>query len=318
MKKALFASLFIIAAIMVGCQLTPPAMPDGWAEMTETELQQAVADQMLGNMTTAAQPVDLQSVVDQQMTSITASNLPVIGVTIGLDSVDPAAYSGWSGPLADCELDSRRMASAWSALGVPVHQLLTERATIANVQRTVAYAAGQLAEGGLLLIHTSGHGGQWRDTSGDEADGLDEYLCLYDGGLSDDVINAMLEAMTKPIRILWICDTCNSGTMYRKPVEFRQDAIPVEFPGQLIIIAGCNEGDTSQSTGHGGVCTLAVLEVGLSGISPLALFDEAAEIAAESDQIMICNEYGAVTDSFRYEPFIPANVSQASRLLPFK
>jgi hypothetical protein len=298
--------LVLFIATHCGCQLTPTAMPDGWADLSETELQQAVADQMLGNMAAAAQPIDLQTIVDQQMTSITSSNLPIVGVTIGLDSVDPAAYSGWSGPLADCELDSRNMASAWSALGVPVHQLLTARATIANVQRTVAYAAGQLAEGGLLLIHTSGHGGQWRDTSGDEADGLDEYLCLYDGGLSDDVINAMLEAMTKPIRILWICDTCNSGTMYRttEPVEFDTAAVPVDFPGQLIIIAGCDEGDTSQSTGKGGVCTLSVLSVGMANISPLELFDMAADLAATRDQIMICNEYGNVTDAFRYEAFI--------------
>lgn len=48
-------------------------------------------------------------------------------------------------------------------------------------------------DGEVLLIHNSSHGTQTYDKEGDEADGYDEAIYLYDEMITDDEINALLQ-----------------------------------------------------------------------------------------------------------------------------
>jgi hypothetical protein len=41
------------------------------------------------------------------------------------------------------------------------------------------------------VFFVSGHGGQVKDTDGDEEDGLDETLCLWDGQCADDFLRSV-------------------------------------------------------------------------------------------------------------------------------
>jgi hypothetical protein len=50
-----------------------------------------------------------------------------------------------------------------------------------------------VGEGETLIIHNSSHGTQTYDPHGDETDGYDEALYLYDGMVTDDEINAILQ-----------------------------------------------------------------------------------------------------------------------------
>ena len=50
-----------------------------------------------------------------------------------------------------------------------------------------------VGDGEVLIIANSSHGTQEYDIHGDEDDGYDELICLYDGNISDDEINELLQ-----------------------------------------------------------------------------------------------------------------------------
>ncbi len=106
-----------------------------------------------------------------------------LAVTIGLNSVDPMHYQGWSGDLIACEADVNDMAQIARSERFKVTTLLTKQATRAHVSKAIAEAAGSLKAGDLFLLSYSGHGGQLPDLNADEDDGEDETWCLYDGEL---------------------------------------------------------------------------------------------------------------------------------------
>jgi hypothetical protein len=225
-------------------------------------------------------------------------------VTIGLDRVNPAAHGGWSGDLSDCEFDAKFAAQVWKSFGVPTTTLLTARATREGVKAALRDSVAGLKDGDWLIVWLSGHGGQEKDQSGDESDRLDEYVCLYDGPLSDDVINDWLSKTPEGVRILWICDTCHSGTMHRRPPVFGPRAVR-EFKGQLILISGCAESGTSLSTGQGGVLSTALHDTGPEGQTPSAWARDARARIPPTTQVPQYVEYGQVSDDFRFGEIVP-------------
>jgi len=133
-------------------------------------------------------------------------------ILIGLNSVNPAHYDGWSGPLTACEADAESMREIAKAQGITVTTFLTKRATRANVQKALAAAANALGDGDFLLLTYSGHGGQVPDINSDEDDALDETWCLYDGQLIDDEISSALAKFKQGVRVFVLSDSCHSGT----------------------------------------------------------------------------------------------------------
>ena len=136
---------------------------------------------------------------------------------IGLNGVSAAAYSGWDGPLAACEFDANDMAAIAKSKGMRSTVLLTKKATRAHALAAMRSAARALKAGDLFFMTYSGHGGQVRDTNGDEADGQDETWCLYDGQLIDDELYFELSRFAAGVRILVLSDSCHSGTVTRAP-----------------------------------------------------------------------------------------------------
>ena len=132
---------------------------------------------------------------------------------IGLNSVDPNHYSGWSGPLTACEADAHDMLSIAEKSGFINHILLTGTATRQNVINEIEKSANTLEAGDIFMLSYSGHGGQLPDWNGDETDQQDETWCLYDGQLVDDEIYSLLGKFQEGVRILVFSDSCNSGTI---------------------------------------------------------------------------------------------------------
>src|SRR5262245_3686593 len=97
---------------------------------------------------------------------------------VGLNSVDPHAYAGWTGELCAGEADALALAKVASRQGFATSTLLTRRATRQLVLQQVRRAADRLEDGGFFWISYSGHGGQVPDRNGDELDKLDETWCL--------------------------------------------------------------------------------------------------------------------------------------------
>ncbi|MFB1483794.1 caspase family protein [Corallococcus sp. RDP092CA] len=137
-------------------------------------------------------------------------------INIGLNAVDPKHYAGWDGQLQACEADAQDMVSIAKAREFSrVRPFLTKEATREKVLAELGEAATVLQAGDLLLFTYSGHGGQLPDMNGDEADGLDETWCLYDGELVDDEIYQAMTKLKAGVRVFMLSDSCHSGTVSR-------------------------------------------------------------------------------------------------------
>jgi metacaspase-1 len=156
-------------------------------------------------------------------------------LTVGLNSVDPSGYNGWSGPLRACENDARDVAAIATTAGFTGESLMTRQATSTAVLAGLHKAANVLNPGDIFLLFYSGHGSQIGDVTGEEADQLDETWCLYDRMLIDDELFAMWSKFQPGVRILVMSDSCHSGTV-TKVNDYR-------FMAERVALAGANGGD---------------------------------------------------------------------------
>jgi metacaspase-1 len=149
-----------------------------------------------------------------------------LALTIGLNSVDPKHYAGWTGDLNACEADAEDMTSIARSQKVNVTTLLTPKATRTEVMQEITKAAAMLKKGDLFMMSYSGHGGQLPDLNSDEPDAQDETWCLFDGEFVDDELYSLLGKFASGVRILVFSDSCHSGSVvklayYRGTVEAR-------------------------------------------------------------------------------------------------
>jgi hypothetical protein len=105
--------------------------------------------------------------------------------------------------------------------------LLTAQATCDKVLDKLDDLANLLKSGDLLVVSYSGHGGQIPDLNGDEADGLDETWCLYDGQLLDDELYGAWMKFQPGVRILTFSDSCHSGTVLKMMKRDMESPDPV-------------------------------------------------------------------------------------------
>ena len=145
-----------------------------------------------------------------------------ISLHIGLNSVDPQRYEGWSGPLNACEADANDMADLGSSRELLVHQAAHQRSdTGGAVLNGIGDAAKNLKSGDIFFLTYSGHGGQAPDLNNEEPDGMDETWCLYDGQLIDDELYSSWGAFASGVRIFLLSDSCHSGTV-SKAIHYRE------------------------------------------------------------------------------------------------
>jgi metacaspase-1 len=139
-----------------------------------------------------------------------------LSIHIGLNTVDPDHYGGWSGTLRACEFDANDMASIADHNGFETRTLLTRQGTAEAVKDAIARAADELGEGDILFLTSSGHGGQVPDRNGaDEPDSQDETWVLYDRQLVDDELFTLLGRFQEGVRIFVLSDSCHSGSVTR-------------------------------------------------------------------------------------------------------
>jgi hypothetical protein len=136
-------------------------------------------------------------------------------LTVGLNSVDPHHYQGWSGDLNACEADAKDLAALLTARNFQVNTLLTKAATREAVLNGIKKMAGVAKAGDLVVFTNSSHGGQLPDLNDDEDEGYDETICMYDGEIVDDELYAALAKFASGVRILMLSDSCHSGTVTR-------------------------------------------------------------------------------------------------------
>jgi metacaspase-1 len=128
-------------------------------------------------------------------------------------------YKGSPAPLSGCLEDIRRISELLSKSGYEITTLLEEQATGINILKAMINFAKKARTGDTLFFHYSGHGGQMRDTNGDEITGIDSTLVPFDymtfGQISDDYIYRYLAALVpKGVRLFGIMDACHSGSSF--------------------------------------------------------------------------------------------------------
>ncbi|KAM6497673.1 Caspase domain containing protein [Amanita muscaria] len=121
-----------------------------------------------------------------------------------------------------------------------------------------------------LFIHYSGHGGQKKDTTGQEADGLDEVIFPLDFKQKGDIVdNDLNQILVQPLppgcRLTGIFDCCHSGTVLDLPYlhsahgRIKKTHISNRArnrqppPADVICFSACKDDETSAETFEGGI-----------------------------------------------------------------
>eukprot|EP00923_Selenidium_pygospionis_P017312 GHVN01030404.1.p1 GENE.GHVN01030404.1~~GHVN01030404.1.p1 ORF type:complete len:415 (+),score=31.90 GHVN01030404.1:1039-2283(+) len=150
--------------------------------------------------------------------------------------------------------------------------------TKANITKAMQWLLAGSRAGDSFIFHYSGHGGQVRDTTGFEEDGMDETILPVDfqqaGQLTDDELHHYLvQKLPTGARLTAIMDCCNSGTgmdlpyVLTKSGAWEKDGSPFYTTNDAVLIAGCNDGATSadvrggKGTHAGGALTTAFVKV---------------------------------------------------------
>jgi hypothetical protein len=190
-----------------------------------------------------------------------------------------------------CDVDAATVAG-WMP-DRPVTLLLDSAATIAGLKAAIRAANEDMAPGDLLTVSISSHGTQCPDRNGDEEDGYDEGVVLFDGTWWDDDIWDFLSTL-RPCRLELFTDTCHAEGNWRKlgrAVTFgfgfqpryvqlelnlgdqRRDA----WAGQIVQFAGCREDSYSYGAADvGGTWTQTLHRKLTPGIRRDAWFATAA------------------------------------------
>lgn len=217
-----------------------------------------------------------------------------VAVIVGLTRVDPKRYGGWNGDCPGCDIDARRLRDFYEAHGVTVAAfLLNEAATRDNVESAIIAAGHDLnPETDLLIVENSSHGGQMLDGNGDESDGMDETICLYDGQWIDDRVALTLAKLPSNMRVLFGSDSCHSGTNFRAspayprfPKRIRRASGVVAAAVRLVHFAGCSDAKFSYGDSTGGAWTRARVEAFHEGMTYREWFDAAAARMDKSQQL---------------------------------
>lgn len=252
--------------------------------------------------TPPAVPVDTN-----QVTTASATR----AVCIGLTAVNPDGYDGWDGDCPGCDVDAKGLNQYFLSGGIPTVLILNESCTVEGVKSTITRQAAVLVPGDALYICTSGHGGQVEDISGDESDGMDETVCLWDRQWVDDEILEFLGTLPAGLTVYIITDNCHAEGNFRAMVRTVQRAVSAGRWGRLpvfeldsrpvedlavIQLAGCREASYSYGSAIGGTWTQTLLEEQRATWSD---WFEAAKAKMPAKQTPTWVEFGPVTPADR-------------------
>jgi hypothetical protein len=128
-------------------------------------------------------------------------------------------YPGTGSDLAGCVNDAEDWAAELTRRGFDTAILLDSKATKAATVAAMTEVVAATGRDEIGVITYSGHGTWVPDDNGDEPDGRDEALCPYDlrtnGPLLDDDLFEVFAEQQPGARIVFISDSCHSGSVAR-------------------------------------------------------------------------------------------------------
>ena len=139
-------------------------------------------------------------------------------------------YPGVLNDLKGCVNDANDWAELLTEFGFEVEKLLDNQGTRENIKAALRDLVATLKSGDYGVFTYSGHGTYNRDTSGDEPDSYDEALYVYDGILLDDELREILDDLKSQASLVFVADSCYSGTVTRVVEDETQYAKPRFMP----------------------------------------------------------------------------------------
>jgi len=197
-------------------------------------------------------------------------------LTIGINYLSlPDGQGRLSGCINDSETIISVLKEVFKFDDTQICRLRDDRAnmmpTKANIMASIQWLTQGAASGDELFLHYSGHGGQVKDTSGDEASGMDDTLIPCDfqsaGQITDDELySTIVEHLPKGCRLWVVFDCCHSGTALDLPYKAsmspdgrrkrcgrvrapsrRPNGRPISqaSEAEVIMLSGCKDDQTS-------------------------------------------------------------------------
>ena len=161
------------------------------------------------------------------------------GLTIGLNAVNPSHYSSWPGLLKSAEADADSMQSLLVTSGFEMlPPLRAKQATRSAVSTSISRLASKARATDLVCVYYAGHGGTVYDVSRDEERGRDQTWCLYDAQLIDDELHALCAEFPAESRVVFISDSCKSGSILMQAAMEGALAQLESTPENLIVSTG--------------------------------------------------------------------------------
>lgn len=153
--------------------------------------------------------------------------------------------------------------------------------TKANILSALSWLVADIQPGQNVLFQFSGHGGQVRDTNGDEVEGYDECIYPVNGTqmevITDDELKAVLAAkIPAGSKCFVILDCCHSGSavdlryLWQAPavgsLTYTEDAKQAKTTGDVLFLSGCRDTEYAMDTVAKdsrpcGAMTMALLDV---------------------------------------------------------
>jgi len=149
--------------------------------------------------------------------------------------------------------------------------------TKANILGAMKWLVKDAKAHDSLFFHYSGHGGQIRDTDGDEVDGYDEVIFPLDyeqknvGIISDDILNDFLvRTIPDGCRLTALFDSCHSGSvldlvyLYHSNGRLKKSEVTDRYrttkssAGDVISFSGCDDNQTSADVVKNGLAVGAM------------------------------------------------------------
>jgi hypothetical protein len=169
-------------------------------------------------------------------------------------------YPGSSNDLQGCINDANDWSKLLQLNGFETKIILDKQATRKNLLDELENLIMNADAEDTVVFTYSGHGTNVIDTSGDEDDGYDEALYVYDGVLLDDALRAVIQKTKPGVHLVIISDSCFSGTVTRVsptgiPRYMKTDEIPPHFKLKKkllseedmveILLSGCDDDEYS-------------------------------------------------------------------------
>lgn len=157
-----------------------------------------------------------------------------LALLIGVGTYLSPDVSGLGGPINDVSRIRDLLIDVYRFPGENICTLTDEHATRAAVEDAFQEALldRTTSKNDVVVIYFAGHGSQTEDSNGDEADGMDETIVLYDsrtqsqGDFVDDDLNRWLTRLSeKTSHITLILDSCNSGSAARGRGAFKSRSV---------------------------------------------------------------------------------------------